>query len=104
MQWSILECLVLNAGRVVSKDKLMSAISSWSDEITPNAIEVYVSRLRAKLGIEHETLIGTVRNVGYRFEPPRDRREETSPPVGALLSDDDGSALPETPPARSTRA
>jgi DNA-binding winged helix-turn-helix (wHTH) protein len=35
---------------------------------------VEVRRLRAKLGPEHEQLIGTVRNVGYRFDPPKDRR------------------------------
>jgi DNA-binding winged helix-turn-helix (wHTH) protein len=35
-----------------------------------------VRRLRAKLGPEHEQLIGTVRNVGYRFDPPKDRRGE----------------------------
>ena len=46
----MLECLVLNAGRVVSKEKLLSAVASWNDELTPNAVEVYVSRLRTKLG------------------------------------------------------
>ena len=34
-------------------------------------MDVHVRRLRAKLGAEHEGLIGTVRNVGYRFVPPR---------------------------------
>ncbi|MEK8227510.1 winged helix-turn-helix domain-containing protein [Oerskovia sp. M15] len=37
-------------------------------------VDVHVRRLRAKLGPEHEQLIGTVRNVGYRFDPPKDRR------------------------------
>ncbi|NLF06081.1 MAG: winged helix-turn-helix domain-containing protein, partial [Actinomycetales bacterium] len=37
-------------------------------------VDVHVRRLRAKLGTEHEQLIGTVRNVGYRFDPPKDRR------------------------------
>ena len=32
-------------------------------------VDVHVRRLRAKLGLEHESLIGTVRNVGYRFVP-----------------------------------
>ncbi|HPK90605.1 MAG TPA: helix-turn-helix domain-containing protein, partial [Dermatophilaceae bacterium] len=36
-------------------------------------VDVHVRRLRAKLGPEHETLIGTVRNVGYRFVPERPR-------------------------------
>jgi DNA-binding response OmpR family regulator len=38
-------------------------------------VDVHVRRLRAKLGPEHEALVGTVRNVGYRFVPPREPRE-----------------------------
>jgi DNA-binding response OmpR family regulator len=65
-EWSVLECLVLNAGRVVSKDKLLNAVASWNDELTPNAVEVYVSRLRPKLG---ETIvIRVIRGLGYRLE------------------------------------
>jgi DNA-binding winged helix-turn-helix (wHTH) protein len=37
---------------------------------------VHVRRLRAKLGSEHEALIGTVRNVGYRFVPAKTERGE----------------------------
>ena len=65
-EWSVLECLALNAGRIVSKDKLMSAVASWSDELTPNAIEVYVSRLRAKL--RDAAFIRVVRGLGYRLD------------------------------------
>ncbi|OZB48314.1 MAG: transcriptional regulator, partial [Cellulomonas sp. 14-74-6] len=49
-------------------------------------VDVHVRRLRAKLGPEHEQLIGTVRNVGYRFDPPKEARR------GA----DDRSGLTET--------
>ena len=65
-EWAILECLVLNSGRLVSKDKLMSAITDWSDELTPNAVEQYVSRLRAKLGATVQ--IRAVRGMGYRLD------------------------------------
>jgi DNA-binding response OmpR family regulator len=65
-EWAILECFVLNAGRLVSKDKLLSAISGWSDDLTPNAVEQYVSRLRAKLGSAAE--IRSVRGMGYRLD------------------------------------
>jgi DNA-binding response OmpR family regulator len=68
-EWSILECLVLNAGRVVSKDKLMSAVASWNEEITPNAVEVYVSRLRSKLG--DAVVIRVIRGLGYRLDEAR---------------------------------
>jgi DNA-binding winged helix-turn-helix (wHTH) protein len=39
-------------------------------------VDVHVRRLRAKLGSEHEALIGTVRNVGYRFVPVKAERAE----------------------------
>ena len=68
-EWSILDYLVLHANAVVGKDKLLQAISGWDDNLAPNAIEVYVSRLRTKLeptGVR----IRTVRGVGYRIEEP----------------------------------
>jgi DNA-binding response OmpR family regulator len=68
-EWAILECLILNAGRIVSKNKLMSAIADWSDDLTLNAVEVYVSRVRAKLG--GAAIISTVRGMGYRIDEPR---------------------------------
>jgi two-component system, OmpR family, response regulator len=65
-EWAILECLVLNAGRVVSKEKLMSAVADWSTDLTPNAVEQYVSRLRGKLGAVAK--IRVVRGMGYRLD------------------------------------
>jgi DNA-binding response OmpR family regulator len=65
-EWSILECLVLNAGRIVSKEKLMSAMIGWDEELTLNAVEVYVSRLRSKLG--EAAQIRAVRGMGYRID------------------------------------
>jgi DNA-binding response OmpR family regulator len=65
-EWSVLECLVLNAGRIVSKEKLLSAVTSWSDDITQNAVEVYVSRLRGKLG--DAAVIRVIRGLGYRLD------------------------------------
>src|SRR5215469_15521311 len=49
-EWSILECLAHHSGRVVSKERLTQAITGWSEDISGNAIEVHVSRLRSKLG------------------------------------------------------
>jgi DNA-binding response OmpR family regulator len=66
-EWSIMEYLMLHADTVVSKDKLLQAISGWDDNLGPNAIEVYVSRLRAKLE-GSRAMIRTVRGVGYRLE------------------------------------
>jgi DNA-binding response OmpR family regulator len=68
-EWAILECLILNAGHIVSKNKLMSTIADWSEDLTLNAVEVYVSRVRAKLG--GAAIISTVRGMGYRIDEPR---------------------------------
>lgn len=68
-EWSVLECLVLNAGRIVSKERLMSAVTSWSEDITPNAVEVYVSRVRSKLG--DAAVIRVIRGLGYRLDENR---------------------------------
>jgi len=65
-EWAILECFVLNAGRLVSKTRLMSAIADADDALTPNAIEQYVSRLRTKLG--DAANIRAVRGMGYRLD------------------------------------
>jgi DNA-binding response OmpR family regulator len=65
-EWSVLECLVLNAGRIVSKERLMSAVTSWAEDITPNAVEVYVSRVRSKLG--DAAVIRVIRGLGYRLD------------------------------------
>ena len=66
-EWAILEILLLESPKVVSKDKLLQNLTGWDKNITPNAIEVHVSRLRAKIepgGIE----IRTVRGIGYRID------------------------------------
>jgi DNA-binding response OmpR family regulator len=68
-EWLVLECLVLNSGRVVSKERLQQAIAGFDQALTPNAVEVYVSRVRAKLG--DAAVIRTVRGLGYRLDEPR---------------------------------
>jgi DNA-binding response OmpR family regulator len=65
-EWAVLECLSLNIGRVVAKDRLLQAIANWDEDIGANAIEVYVSRLRTKLG--GVAPIRTVRGLGYRLD------------------------------------
>src|ERR1700722_924087 len=65
-EWLVLECLALNSNRLVSKDRLQQAIVSWDQAVTPNAVEVYVSRLRTKLA--GAATIRAVRGLGYRLE------------------------------------
>ncbi|WP_263770038.1 response regulator transcription factor [Propionivibrio soli] len=63
----LLEILMLRAGRLVSKDQLVDHLCGWGEEVSHNAIEVYVHRLRKKLESSGAT-ITTVRGLGYCFE------------------------------------
>lgn len=63
-EWSILDSLLSRPGLLVSKAQLEEALYEFGAEIESNAVEVYISRLRKKLGAEQ---IATVRGVGYRF-------------------------------------
>jgi len=64
---SLLEVLLQRAGRVVSKDQLVDSLCEWGEEVSNNAIEVYIHRLRKK--IEHGPVhIATVRGLGYCLE------------------------------------
>jgi two-component system, OmpR family, response regulator len=66
---AILEVLLLRAGRAVSKEQLMESLFTWDSDITLNAIEVYVHRLRKKLEIA-QVSVRTFRGLGYCIEKP----------------------------------
>jgi DNA-binding response OmpR family regulator len=61
-EFDLLHALMLNAGRVLSRDQLEQRLYSWGEEIDSNAIEVHIHHLRRKL---RPGLINTVRGVGY---------------------------------------
>ena len=61
-EWAVLEPLIAWPGRVLSRAQLEEKLYSWKDEISSNAVEVYVHGLRKKLGA---ALIQNVRGVGY---------------------------------------
>ena len=63
-EYAILEILVRNAGRYVSRARLEEGIYSWGEEVGSNTVEVYVSRLRKRFG---SSTIETMRGVGYRI-------------------------------------
>jgi len=56
-------------GKVLSREHLLEQVWGYDYFGGTRTVDVHVRRLRAKLGPEHEALIGTVRNVGYRFVP-----------------------------------
>jgi two-component system, OmpR family, response regulator QseB len=61
-EFDLLHVLMLNAGRVLSREQIEQHLYSWGQEVESNAVEVHVHRLRSKLGSD---LIRTVRGVGY---------------------------------------
>jgi two-component system OmpR family response regulator len=61
-EWAVLEPLILRPGLVLSRQQLEDKLYGWHDEISSNAIEVYVHGIRRKLGAE---LIQNVRGLGY---------------------------------------
>ena len=68
-EWAALEFLAGRVNRIINKDQFLQVLYSWEEEITPNAIEKFVSRLRSKLepaGVN----IRTVRGLGYYLEKP----------------------------------
>ncbi|MGB4345375.1 MAG: response regulator transcription factor [Burkholderiaceae bacterium] len=66
-EWAVLEYLMQQASRVVSKQQIIDAILPWGEEVTLNAVEVYVSRIRAKIASAGIT-IKTIRGFGYMLE------------------------------------
>lgn len=67
-EWAVLEYLMQNVSRVVSKQQIIDAILPWGEEVTLNAVEVYVSRVRSKIA-SAGVAIKTIRGFGYMLEP-----------------------------------
>ncbi|OEO28868.1 DNA-binding response regulator [Devosia insulae DS-56] len=65
-EWAVLERLLSRRGGIVTKAEIEDSLYPFGAEIEGNAVEVYVSRLRKKLG---QAVITTVRGLGYRVEP-----------------------------------
>jgi DNA-binding response OmpR family regulator len=66
-EFELLKHLAQHPGRVFSRAQLLQEVWGYDYYGGTRTVDVHVRRLRAKLGPEHESLIGTVRNVGYRF-------------------------------------
>lgn len=70
-EFELLRYLVSHPGRVLSRDTLLQHVWGADYYGGTRTVDVHVRRLRAKLGPERETLIDTIRGVGYRFSGPR---------------------------------
>jgi DNA-binding response OmpR family regulator len=69
-EFELLKFLAQHPGRVFSRSHLLQEVWGYDYFGGTRTVDVHVRRLRAKLGVEFESMIGTVRNVGYKFVKP----------------------------------
>jgi DNA-binding response OmpR family regulator len=80
-EFELLKYLAQHPGRVFTREQLLQEVWGYDYFGGTRTVDVHVRRLRAKLGPENESLIGTVRNVGYRFVlPPQEAVEAPAVP------------------------
>jgi two-component system OmpR family response regulator len=77
----LLEILLQRPGRLVSKEQLVDRLCSWGEEVSNNAIEVYVHRLRKKIETGGVRII-TVRGLGYYLARLNDNGTEATVSAG----------------------
>ncbi|MGH3621191.1 MAG: winged helix-turn-helix transcriptional regulator [Sciscionella sp.] len=92
-EFELLKHLAAHAGRVFTRAQLLQEVWGYDFFGGTRTVDVHVRRLRAKLGPEHEHMIGTVRNVGYKFvRPQRGVSRRRSMELARDDGDDAGSA------------
>lgn len=95
-EFELLKYLAQHAGRVFTRAQLLHEVWGYDFFGGTRTVDVHIRRLRAKLGPEYDAMIGTVRNVGYKFVRQTRSRASADSPVG--LAD------PAAPPAGSADA
>jgi DNA-binding response OmpR family regulator len=85
-EFELLKYLAQHPGRVFSRAQLLQEVWGYDYFGGTRTVDVHVRRLRAKLGPEHEALIGTVRHVGYKF---------VTQPMAALGASADEDDVPD---------
>jgi DNA-binding response OmpR family regulator len=73
-EFELLKFLAQHPGRVFTRDQLLREVWGYDYFGGTRTVDVHVRRLRAKLGSEYESMIGTVRQVGYKFVVPPSRQ------------------------------
>jgi two-component system OmpR family response regulator len=68
-EYSVLEILLLKAGKVITKDYIAQRLAADDEPLTDNAIEIYIHRLRKQIE-PHGAMIRTIRGLGYLLEKP----------------------------------
>ena len=94
-EFELLKYLVQHPGRVFTRAQLLQEVWGYDYYGGTRTVDVHIRRLRAKLGGEYENLIGTVRNVGYRFDPPEDENAGHDVPNAVPPVSQDDNADPD---------
>jgi DNA-binding response OmpR family regulator len=93
-EFELLKFLAQHPARVFTRSQLLQEVWGYDYFGGTRTVDVHVRRLRAKLGVEHELLIGTVRNVGYRFVPSQGKADARGTPAGASGEPDADAGQP----------
>jgi DNA-binding response OmpR family regulator len=99
-EFELLKFLAQHPGRVFSRQQLLQEVWGYDYFGGTRTVDVHVRRLRAKLGPDNETLIGTVRNVGYRFVIPA-KEPQAAKESAQAASEESAEAVSEDETARS---
>lgn len=70
-EFSLLQKLLENAGRVLSREHLAQSLYGWGEDVDSNALEVHIHNLRKKFG---QTFIHTIRGIGYMINKSKEER------------------------------
>ena len=93
-EFELLKYLAQHAGRVFTRAQLLQEVWGYDFFGGTRTVDVHVRRLRAKLGAEYDSMIGTVRNVGYKFVRPA-RSAQSAPAAQAEQADQEQHAVAE---------
>ncbi|QCX77508.1 Alkaline phosphatase synthesis transcriptional regulatory protein PhoP [Streptomyces sp. YIM 121038] len=110
-EFELIKYLAQHPGRVFTRAQLLQEVWGYDYFGGTRTVDVHVRRLRAKLGVEHESLIGTVRNVGYRFVVPEkperaekaEKTESKRTPPSSASSRQPSAAVSRTPEEAAAR-
>jgi DNA-binding response OmpR family regulator len=80
-EFELLKFLAQHPKRVFTRSQLLQEVWGYDYFGGTRTVDVHVRRLRAKLGSDNEELIGTVRNVGYKFVPAKQESRQKAPPA-----------------------
>ncbi|TCD53885.1 response regulator transcription factor [Alloscardovia theropitheci] len=91
-EFELLKYLIMHPGRAFTRVQLLQEVWGYDYYGGTRTVDVHIRRLRAKLGIEFESAIGTVRNVGYRFDPPQSMRSTSLSSHDDMMSENPTSS------------